>query len=304
MRNIGLILLGVAIVLGLAAVWGVRAMSDAQARKAQMEQTTVVVAIRPLDIGAALTPEVLKEQVWPAGSVPEGSFRKISELTGDKPRVALRSVSANEPILTSRISGPGGRATLSALIQPGKRAVTIRVNDVFGVAGFVLPGDFVDILITRSDADRGGDQAMRTDVLLEAVRVLGIDQTASETEDDAKVAKAATIEVTTEQAQKIALAAQVGTLSMALRGNTDALVAAGDVAPLPDTVRVDDLKATREVAAAAAGAAAVAAAPVAQPVRTTVRRPVRRTTRAAPTRTSSMEVVRAGSAEQVSVIRE
>lgn len=239
MRNIGFVLLAVAIVLGGLTAWGVRQMSAARAAPdTRIQQTTVVVASRPIGFGEVLTPELLRAQAWPAGAQPQGSFQAVSQLTAER-RVALGPMAANEPVLATRISGPGGRATLSGVIRAGMRASTIRINDVFGVAGFVLPGDFVDVLITRDEGERAARQAMRTDVLLRSVRVLAVDQLANENKNDPVVAKAATIEVTPEQAQKLALAAQVGTLSLALRGTVDPLASGTEAAP--PTVRTADL---------------------------------------------------------------
>jgi pilus assembly protein CpaB len=132
---------------------------------------------------------------------------------GSGRRVVLTAIEANEAVLSSKITGPGQRATLSATLQDGMKAVTIRVNDVEGVAGFVLPGDRVDVALTRQ-MDKG---AATTDVVLQNTRVLAIDQTADERNDKPSVVKAVTLEVDTAAAQKIALAASVGTLSLMLR---------------------------------------------------------------------------------------
>lgn len=285
MRTVGLALLGVAVVLGLGAVWGVRTITAAKAVPAAgLAQTVVVVATRPIALGEPLTPTVVRTQAWPAGAQPEGSFKNVAELTGGAPRVALRPIAANEPILASRISGPGGRATLSGAIAAGKRAVTIRVDDVVGVAGFVLPGDFVDVLLTRTEGQGGQADSMRTDLLLEGVRVLAVDQLANENKNDPVVAKAATVEVSPEQAQRLALAAEVGTLSLSLRGTVDAMApASGDAGR---TVRVGDLR--------LAGFAPPA------PVRTA---PARRRASAGPS-APSMDVVRGAETSRVAVVRE
>ena len=117
-------------------------------------------------------------------------------------RVVLASIEANEPVLASKITGPGQRATLSAVIGAGMRAVTIRVNDVEGVAGFVLPGDHVDVLLTRLPDKRSGD----TDVVLQNVKVLAVDQLADDSSEKPAVVKAVTLEVDTVSAQKLSLA--------------------------------------------------------------------------------------------------
>ncbi|RAK60810.1 Flp pilus assembly protein CpaB [Phenylobacterium hankyongense] len=285
MRNIGFILLIVSLLLGGVAVWGVRNLSAARAAPDnRIGQTTVVVASRPIGFGETLTPELLRVQAWPRGAQPQGSFRTPAELTTGQKRVALSAIAANEPVLATRISGPGGRATLSGVIRGGMRATTIRVNDVFGVAGFVLPGDFVDVLLTRTDAKRPGaaEADMRTDLLLQSVRVLAVDQLANENKNDPVVAKAATIEVTPDQAQKLALAAQVGTLSLALRGAVDPLASAGETGP--GTTRIDDLR--------------LAGAVKPQPVRIAARRPVVRR----PTPPGAMIQIYRGAQSVVSVL--
>lgn len=244
MRNFGFVLLIGALILGGFVAWGLHNISSARATSAEpLNQTTLVVAARPIGFGEPLTPEVLRVQAWPRAAQPAGAFHTIAEATAGPRRVALGPIATNEPVLAGRISGPGGRATLSGVIRAGMRASTIRVNDVFGVAGFVLPGDFVDVLVTRTEAQAGGAASasdMRTDLLLQSVRVLAVDQLANENKNDPVVAKAATIEVTPEQAQKLALAAQVGTLTLALRGAIDPLVAQPPGSA--KTVRTADLR--------------------------------------------------------------
>ena len=154
---------------------------------------------------------------WPANAIPPGAFRSVDELIkpGEQ-RVALRTVEAGEPILHSKVSGFGGRATLSAVMTEEKRAVTIRVNDVSGVAGFLLPSDRVDILLTRDESAQ-----RQTNVLLQNVKILGIDQIASDRQDKPVVVRAVTVEVEPLDAQKLTLAQQVGSLSLSLRSLTD-----------------------------------------------------------------------------------
>jgi pilus assembly protein CpaB len=136
-------------------------------------------------------------------------------------RIVLTAIEANEPILNAKITGSGQRATLSALIADGRKAATIRVNDVDGVAGFVLPGDRVDVMVSRQ-LDKG---TAVNDVVLKNAKVLAIDQLADERAEKPSIAKAVTLEVDIAGAQKLALAGQIGTLSLALRK-------AGDAAPV------------------------------------------------------------------------
>lgn len=227
MRGRAIVMIVVALVLAagaalLARSWitGQIAQREEQTAAApQMELTTVVVATAPLRFGNTLAPEHVKVIEWPAASVPEGAFKTIEELINEEePRVVLQPIEPNEPILLTKVTGPGQRATLSTVISEGMRAMTIRVNDVAGVAGFVLPGDRVDLLLTREVIE---DQPI-TDVLLQNIKVLGIDQKVQAPEEQqADVVKAVTIEVDVEQAQKITLAATVGELSLALRDVTN-----------------------------------------------------------------------------------
>ncbi len=200
-----------AVFLARSWILGQSSLPTAEAAKAQTVQ--VVAAATVLKFGDRLAKENLRLIDWPSGSVPEGTFRSVDELLGPDPRVALQAIQPNEPILVNKVTGPGQRASLSAVITSGMRAMTIRVNDVLGVAGFVLPGDRVDIMLTREIVK---DQPVNH-VLLQNVKVLGIDQRSEQQNNKPDVVKAVTIEVTTEQAQKITLAAQVGRLSLALR---------------------------------------------------------------------------------------
>lgn len=179
---------------------------------------TVIVAARALPFGTKLSAGALQARQWPADSVPTGAFKSTAELIGGDGRVVLSAIAKDEPILASKITGPGQRASLSVVIDKGKKAVTIRVDDVLGVAGFVQPDDRVDILLTRMTrgANENREGSAYTDVLLQDIRVLAIDQLADRN-TKAKPAKAVTVEVDTADAQKLVLAASIGQLSLALR---------------------------------------------------------------------------------------
>ena len=202
----------------------------------------VVVAGRELARGDVLRQDMLREIDWPADSVPEGAFASIQEILGDggQERRARRSMVVREPVLAAKVSGFGGRDTLGETLHVGMRAVSIRVNDVSGVAGFLLPGDRVDVLLTRQPASGGGKKDLATDVILQNVVVLAIDQLTDEQREKPQVARTATVEVAPEDAQKLALAMQVGTLSLALRN----VAATEPVAS--DRVQVSDLVGEQE----------------------------------------------------------
>ncbi len=184
---------------------------EAQHNAAPPERT-IVVATKALRFGDVLSASSLREVPWPQNALPAGAFGKIADLTSTK-RVVLTPIDPNEAVLAAEITGPGQRATLSAMLAGGMKAVTIRVNDVEGVAGFVLPGDHVDVLLTR----HGEKNMAATDVVVQDAPVLAIDQLADQRTEKPSVVKAVTLEVNETDGQKIALAATAGTLSLLLR---------------------------------------------------------------------------------------
>lgn len=229
MRASTLVMIGFAVLFGLLAVFIARAwlnsqeemrMRNMQAQKKPLTTKTIVVAAKPLRYGMELTADSLREIPWSQDAVPKGAFNSISEILVGGKRVVLTPVEANEPVLALKITGAGQRATLSSLVQDGMKAVTIRVNDVEGVGGFVLPGDRVDVVLTRqTDKDKAS-----TEIVLQNARVLAVDQSADISADKPAVAKAVTLEVSTDQAQRVWLASSVGSLSLLLRkaGETNA----------------------------------------------------------------------------------
>lgn len=184
-----------------------------------VELTTTVVAARPLTFGTPVDRLMLKTVQWPREALPPDGFATIEEIfagaTAPGDRIALIAVAQNEPLTKSKVSGFGGRPTLSRQVEDGMRAISIRVDDVVGVAGFVLPGDRVDIMLTRRIGQTANN--LVNEVLLQNVTVLGINQTADQQADQPIVGRTATVEVTPEQAQKLVLAQQAGSLSLALR---------------------------------------------------------------------------------------
>jgi pilus assembly protein CpaB len=174
-----------------------------------------LVASGALAFGAPIGASDVKQIDWPSQSRPEGAFANFAELIRDGRRIAIAPFVRDEPIIASKVSAPDQRASLSTVIEKGKRAVTVAVDDVRGVAGFVFPGDFVDVVLTRTDNSNGPQNF--SEVILQHVKVLAIDQTAGQRQEHATVAKAVTVEADPEQALKILLAANVGKLSLILR---------------------------------------------------------------------------------------
>ena len=222
MRKNTIVMVAIAVVFGLIAVFVAQSWLNYQAelsrrtvapKEKPVATRTIVVATGPLRFGTQVSPDTLREVAWPEEAIPAGTFGSIAELTSGSKRIVLASIERNEPILRAKVTGPGQKATLSAVIQDGMRAITVRVNDVEGVAGFVLPGDHVDVLLTRQAERTNG----MNDVVLQNARVLAVDQLADDASDRPTVVKAVTLEVDTVGAQKIALASSLGNLSLMLR---------------------------------------------------------------------------------------
>src|SRR5262245_29984869 len=221
MRKNQFIILIVAIAMGGGAAYLARAWLNDQMNAAAANQPAgrVVVAAEPLAYGATVTSDSITEVPWFASAVPEGAFTAKDDLLNGGRRIVLSALKRGEPILSSKVTGPGQRASLATLLDDGKRAVTVRVDDVRGVAGFVLPGDFVDLVMIANDVS--SKRQSYSDILLEHVKVLAIDQIASEADGKPTIARAVTVEVTKEQAQKILLATDVGKLSLILSRPTE-----------------------------------------------------------------------------------
>jgi pilus assembly protein CpaB len=225
-RTSTIVMIGFAVLFGLLAVFLAQTWLNNQAdqrmrsldaqRKNLPPAHTIVVATKPLRFGNELTSMSMREVAWPEEALPAGAFASVAELASSK-RVVLTPIEPNEAILATKITGPGQRATLSAVLKDGMKAVTIRVNDVEGVAGFVLPGDRVDVTLTRQGDKQGEKTTAMNDVVIQNVRVLGIDQFADERSDKPAVVKAVTLEVDVTDGQKLALASAVGTLGLLLR---------------------------------------------------------------------------------------
>jgi pilus assembly protein CpaB len=212
----GLFMLLVALIAGGAAVMFATRWMQAQAQGGGQ----IVVAAVDVELGGRLTPEMLRMVQWPTGSVPPGSFDKMAALDG---RVVKTTLVRGEPVLEAKLAPVGTKGGLSAVVQEGKRAMTVRVNDVVGVAGFALPGNFVDIMVNTQDegAARNNKDKSISKIVLERILVLAVAQEANRDETKPRVVNAVTLEVTPEEAEKLDLARSVGTLSLVLRNQID-----------------------------------------------------------------------------------
>lgn len=220
MKNIrGLVMMGVALLLAVAAV-----MVAARWINSRASGATGKVAVAQVDIalGSRVMPETVKMVDWPSNAIPPGAFSDAKSLES---RVSRTTIQRGEPIMESKLAPPGTQGGLSAVVSPGKRAMTVRVNDVVGVAGFAMPGNFVDVLVnTQGEKQKGGNvdkDPSISKIVLERILVLAIAQEASRDDNKPKVVNAVTLELSPEQTETLDLARSVGTLSLVLRNQVD-----------------------------------------------------------------------------------
>jgi pilus assembly protein CpaB len=217
-----LLMMAVAVLFGIAAV--VLAAGWLQG-KAAADADQVVVLSADVNRGQRLVPEMLKLEHRSKKEIPPDSFTDRTILAE---RVVKTNVLKGEILTEAKLAPAGTMGGLSALIGEGKRAITVRVNDVIGVAGFALPGNYVDIIVhTERDPEenqRGGRQQHISKIVLERILVLAVAQEVNRDDTKPKVVNAVTLEVTPEQAENLDLARGVGTLSLALRNQVDTLV--------------------------------------------------------------------------------
>lgn len=181
--------------------------------------TQIFVATRPLRYGETLTKEDVRLVPWPETALPEGAFKDPAELFSDdpdKPRVVLRAVEKDEPILAVKVTAPGEDAGVSSRLAPGMRAFAIRVDVASGVSGFLRPGDRVDVYWTGES--RGREV---TKLIQDGVELIAVDQIADADRNRPVIARTVTVEVTPESVAKLAQAQATGTLSLSLRGASD-----------------------------------------------------------------------------------
>lgn len=207
----------------VAALAAVVLASQWMAQQGKLNTRKVAVAATDINLGTRLAPDMVRLAEWPADSVPQGAFSDIAPLDTRVTRVALQR---GEPLVESKLALPGASGGLSAVVAEGKRAMTVRVNDVVGVAGFALPGNYVDILVSTQNQPTASDQAQKRDLdisklVLERILVLAVAQEANQNDTKPKVVNAVTLEVTPEQAEKLDLARSVGQLSLVLRNQVD-----------------------------------------------------------------------------------
>ena len=215
-----LIMMAVAVLFGIAAVvlaslW----LAKQSAKSAQR----VVVAVADVGRGQKLLPEMLRLEEISVKNLPKDAFTDFSKLAD---RVLKSNIMRGEVLSEDKLAPPGTVGGLSAMITEGKRAITVRVNDVIGVAGFALPGNYVDVIVhlerDPTESERNGRAALHVSkIVLERILVLAVAQEVSRDDTKPRVVNAVTLEVTPQEAEHLDLARSVGTLSLALRNQID-----------------------------------------------------------------------------------
>ena len=284
MKNMkAIVLLVLAIITGLAAA--VYAASWVSQR-GNIASTKVVVAAVDIELGSKISPQMLTTSEWPSESVPSDAFKDATQL---QDRVVKAGVLRGEAIVNRKLAPVGTQGGLSAVIAEGKRAMTVRVNDVVGVAGFALPGNYVDVML-NAQQDRGGGQAPSqiSMTVLEQVLVLAVAQEANRDDTKPKVVSAVTLELSPADAEKLDLARSVGSLSLVLRNQLDKNVVATTGVTKAEllSMKTPVFKAPAPVAAAQPVKVAVRRAPAPRPATMTMSGP--------PTPSICVEVIRSG----------
>ena len=212
--------LGLFILAALASLAAAVYAANWVAQRGSLDADKVVVAATDIPLGGKILPNMLNTVDWPRGSIPDGAFHDMQQL---QDRVVKVGVLRGEAVLEGKLAPVGTKGGLAAVIAPGKRAMTVRVNDVVGVAGFALPGNYVDVVVNAQQEQNGKTEESRqiSKTVLENVLVLAVAQEADRDETKPKVVSAVTLELSPEDAEKLDLARSVGTLSLVLRNQID-----------------------------------------------------------------------------------
>ncbi|TYO88216.1 Flp pilus assembly protein CpaB [Oceanicella actignis] len=223
MRMIAILVLLAGFALAGGSVYYMYGMfKQAQAQLAQQPKirtiptVKIAVAAKDLRYGEPLTEKSVRMVEWPKNAAPANGFQRLEDLfvKGGEPRTVLRRMEPNEPILKSKVTGFGEKATVAALLDPGMRAHTFQVNAVSSIGGFMLPGTRIDVILTYKDRNEG----IKTKYLMQNIEVIAVDQDTDRDRIDARVARTVTVQVTPRQVEQLTLAQSLGKITLALRG--------------------------------------------------------------------------------------
>lgn len=243
---LGALIIAIGTALAARSIFAGAAAPQAEAVPQQPVGPKVLVANRQLPVGTIITADAIGYQQWPEDLVKDAYFidgeSDISKLIGT---VVRFPITAGEPVTQGSLVAPGDRGFLAAALGPGMRAVTVPVSAKTGVAGFVFPGDRVDLVLTQTvKGNGGGDGLKASETILRNLRVLATDQsTESSTDEEGRTVvrefRTVTLEVTPKIAEKVAVAQTIGTLSLSLRsisdnqGELERAIASGEI-KIPD----------------------------------------------------------------------
>jgi pilus assembly protein CpaB len=220
-------LIAIALILGAFAAFGVSRWVGMGSSKPA--GPLVVIASAPIEPGSTITAQQMKAIPWPAAISPPGASPDLSKLVG---RVAKQIIYAGEPILEVKLAPIDSKGGLASMISPGKRAISVRVNDVVGVAGFTLPGSYVDVMVSAKDPAG----APFSKIVLNRVKVLAIAQETTPDQTRPRVVNAVTLELSPGESEQLDLARSIGSLSLVLRNELDSEVVRSSGSRLSDLV--------------------------------------------------------------------
>lgn len=209
-------MLGVSVVTALgAAMMANNWIQERTGKGDHSSGASVVVAAVAIPFGQKIEAKDLRIMDLPPEAVPQGSFSAIDKVVG---RVSSQSLYAGEVVLQGRVAEHLGGSALAAVLEPGMRAISVRVDDVAGVAGFLLPGNEVDVVSSRR---RGGSREVESKTILRKIKVLAVDQIASQERESPVIVRAVTLSVKPEQAERLLEATQEGKVQLTLRNPLD-----------------------------------------------------------------------------------
>ncbi len=235
---------GIVLMVGLSAVlaMGAATMANSWVQErmnggdAVSEDASVVVAAQSIPFGRQVQATDLRMMKLPPHAVPAGSFTSMDDVIG---RVSSQAIYSGEVVLERRVAEHSGGSALAAVLEPGMRAISVRVDDVAGVAGFLLPGDEVDVVSSKRDG--GGSRSIASDTILRRITVLAVDQNASQERDGPVIVRAVTLAVTPGQAERLFEATQEGKVALTLRNPLE------KTEEQPETVAVAEVLAPQPV---------------------------------------------------------
>lgn len=211
----GIFLVVLSLVMAISAAWTANRWitAKAAAEEGALKGTHVVAAAMAIPYGTKVEGRHLKYVEIPEGVAPTGFFTSVDDVKG---RVATVAISRGEILIAERFAEHDAGSTLAALVGENMRAVAVRVNDVVGVAGFLLPGNRVDVVSARKTNDR----RVVTETILHNIKVLAVDQTAATDTNEPLIVRAVTLEVTPKQAETLVQARTEGQIQLTLRNPT------------------------------------------------------------------------------------